>query len=287
MEIKEMASREGTLKWWAFFVIVLGTLHYLVYISTAEAYPELLKMTVGVAIITICSAAYNHSLGNEPDRLVRNVALAGMFLVVMTDVATLYGHVAMGRDISAARAGEKERRSREQWETDQFTKRAGVTKDLMAAEAQLNQTEAQRARAEAYKLSAMSPDQRRAYLQQQQGRKVQPALTLPSPASEPTPDTVPADTAAGPLKTEAQVKADWRGYLTTVLMLSVLFSFLSTFGTKAIKMYDANHNNIPDYVERIYATDRNLAHRLYPEYARQLDAVAATGQQQSVPVGNA
>lgn len=276
--LRELTTREANLKWWAFFCIVLGTLHYLVYHSTQHAYPEMLKMTVGVAIIVIVSAAYNHSLGNEPDRLVRNVALAGMFLIVMSDVATLYGHVAMGRDISAARAGESERRSREKFETDQFKEKADTVTKLMETQAQLNASQAQLERAQANKLNALPPDMRR-----QQARKLKPAtstdtgqLSLPSLLATPAPTTTSQsnETEVMANKTEAQVKADWRDYLTTVLLLQVVIAFLSTFGTKAVKMYDADGNKVPDYVERIWKRDRKLATELYPKYARILDAEA-------------
>lgn len=290
--IGKYTSRDASFKWWAFFVVVLGTLHVLILRSTHEAYPDLMGITIGVSIITLASAAYNHSLGNEPDKFIRGIALTGMFLLVMCDLGTLFVHVMMGRDISTARAATDEYEKGRKRDLEIYRQKAEVDKGLLAAQANADAAAASVARADAARLNALPVDVRRYYAPKPTGPVVRRA---PSNGgnSQPTPTPVAAEAEAPTGETavnrsEAQARANWRGWATIMLMVTLIVSFCSTFGTKVLKMADENNNNIPDYVERIYRADRSICLQLYPEYTRALDAEAqaAALHQQNAVMGN-
>lgn len=273
--LADLTTREAHLKWWVFFIVTMGALHVLIYVSTKHAYPDLLITTVGASVITLASAAYNHSLGNEPDRLVRNVALAGMFLLVLSDVSTLIVHVLMGRDISVATAAKKEYEADQAFDLQQFKERAETQRSLLDSQAQADLAAAKSENAQAAKLRALPPDQRRVAAQKLPPPRPQLrsalAVVLPTPMptpAQPTTAVTDEEAPAGqPNRSEAQARAAWRGWATFTLILTIVVAFCSTFGTKALKMYDADGDNVPDYVNRVHRADPELAARLYPEYA--------------------
>lgn len=291
--ISKYTSRSASFKWWAFFVVVLGTMHVLILHSTHDAYPDLMGITVGVSIITLASAAYNHSLGNEADKFIRGIALTGMFLLVMCDLGTLFVHVMMGRDISTARAATDEYEKGRKRDLEIYRQKADVDKELLAAQANADAAAAQASRAEAARLNALPVEVRRYYAPKSNTPVVRRAPSNgASLQPTPTPAAAEGEAANGEAvvnRSEAQARANWRGWATLMLMVTLIVSFGSTFGTKVLKMADENNNNIPDYVERIYRADRSICAQLYPEYTRALDAEAqaAAARHQSLSLGNA
>lgn len=278
MKINLTDKQKGSLKWWAFFFLAMGVLSVIVYYSTKEAYPELLKLALGCMLLSTGAAAYNHSMADEPDMWVKVPAICGMVLIAALDIGNLWGHVSLARDLSASGAAETERKEKQQWDLGIDAQRAKIQADRNASDAELAKAEAARANAEARRYNSLPLSQRI-------------ALGPPrKPTPKPTPDTTgTADTAlasgvALPTPTpseeeverkrlanmtKAEVRAEWRWYFSTILLLTVAVSVLVCFVTRGLKMLDSDRNGVPDYVDRTFKADEAMCARLYPaEYAK-------------------
>ncbi len=290
-------------KWWTLFAVVMGVMSYMVYTSTAKVYPELLELTVGCCVISIAVSAYNHSLANEPDVLVRRVGLLGIVIIVLLDVGNIWGHVNVARDVSTVNAAEVEKRDREKWDAQLADADARRVKDLMATQAELNRSEADKAAAEARMLGSMGPQARLAYLRAKsqkadrgsgslssslvvtsEKKKDGESLTLDPKVADPT------AIAGSPIKykTEAEAKAAWRGFFSTILILMLVASIGVTFGLTALRGWDKKGIvGVPDWLERVWHSSdagKQYVRTHYPDHARRIESAIQLGS--TVPVGN-
>lgn len=268
-------QQKETLKWWAMFAVVMGVLSWIVYHSTKEAYPDLLSLAIGCMIISTAAAAYNHSMGDEPDFTIRAVSVCGMVVIVLLDVANLWGHVSLARDLSASKSNAKAVQAQTEWELKIEKERVRIEKERNDSQAQLNQSEAQLAQAEARKLNALPPSQR--WLHVKPAPKPTPAEVaqtggggeLKSSLVVEVPTAEEAEAIKQSKKKESEIRAEWRWFFSTVLLLTVAAAVLSCFVTKGLKLLDADNNGVPDYVQRIAERNPALAQQLYPvEYAK-------------------
>lgn len=284
-------QQKETIKWWAMFAVVMGVLSWIVYHSTKEAYPDLLSLAIGCMIISTAAAAYNHSMGDEPDFTIRVVSVCGMIVIVLLDVANLWGHVSLARDLSASKSSAKAVQAQTEWELKIEKERVGIEKERNDSQAQLNQSEAQLAQAEARKLNALPPALRRLAVKPTPTPKPTPAQVaqtggngeLKSSLVVEAPTAEEAEAIRQSKKTESEIRAEWRWFFSTVLLLTVAAAVLSCFVTKGLKLLDADSNGVPDYVERIAEKNPALAQQLYPvEYTRLMTQRA----QQQAQLGN-
>lgn len=298
MDIKNLnPEQKDSLKWWAFFIVAMGVLSAIVYYSTKEAYPDLLTLASGCLVLSIAAAAYNHSMADQPDTWVKVPAIIGMILIACLDIGNVWGHVGLARDLSASGSAEIERQQKQQWELDLEEKRVKLQKERNDSQAELNRAEAQASTAEARRLNALPVGER---VNRQPRTKPTPApaatpqtealavnrLALPTPT--PSADDLEARRLAGMSK--AEVRATWRWYFSTILLLTVAVSVVSCFATRGLKMLDSDKNGVPNYVERIFMENEALCQRMYPDhYATLIGQRAqqqARAQQYGSPLGN-
>lgn len=291
--MKHLTSRQkDTLKWWGMFVVVMGVLSWIVYHSTKEAYPDLLKLAIGCMIISTAAAAYNHTMGDEPDFTIRAVSVCGMIVIVALDVANLWGHVSLARDLSASKSNAKAVQAQQEWQIKIEKDRLQIEKERNDSQSQLNQSEAQLAQAETKKLNALPPSLRRFAV------RLKPTPT-PTPPIQPQGDLKSSSEVKEALteeeseairqskKTESEIRAEWRWFFSTILLLTVAAAVLSCFITKGLKLLDADQNGVPDYVQRIAERNPALAQQLYPvEYAKLKAEQALKQAQQQAQLGN-
>lgn len=265
MKQKQKDPRTQSAIWWIVFCIVMLAMNWMIYVSTKRVFPELMELTIGCSIITVVVSAYNHGMADEPDFLLRTAGIVAIILIVVLDVANLYGHVMLARGVSAAHAGEIEYRDHVKFQQEMADKAAQRQKQLSDARAQENQSQAQLAQAETRRLNAVPLSQRGLY-----ARSTVPKPSQGATASKVEDPTLASLTApiAPPTKTEASEKQDWYSYFSIVLLLGVGVSVVSAFGLSSLRKWDANKNNIPDFIERIFQSDEALCQRLHPdEYA--------------------
>lgn len=262
------ALRAQKMKWWALFIVVIGALDYMIYRSTDHAFPDLLELTVGMMVLTGAFTSFTHANANEPDPLVRRFGLAGFLAVALLDVATLWGHVSLSRDLSAAKAGQVEKRENESWAERLKTSATEREVKRLAAESETYKSRAELEKAQTRKLQTLPPTLRSqlatTLMRSQKGQGSTTAKDDPPPAL--LDPHIKQEGEATVYKTETQVKAEWRGFISKSTLFTVLIAVLFAAGMVAIKHWDSNSNNIPDYVERIYERNPELCRELYPEW---------------------
>lgn len=284
-EIEQHAENEK-FKWWLMFGLTFGTLSYLIYDSTMEAYPDMIKMTIGVQVITLAVSAFNHANADEPNERVRKFGIWCFVIVAALECATLWGHVGLRRDLSVAVAAKKEKHEEDDREDTRYRNKAAVEAQLAESQAALLKAQAEADRAERQKIATLGPEARLAYIngKKASGAKLVPpqAQTTPQPVA--TVETATAKTKTEPpaepqFKSEAEARLGWRGYLSFVLLLQTCATMGLSAVMMAIKRRDSNRNGVPDWIEDVYKWNQPYVLSRWPHYFNILKGIEMQSQQ--------
>lgn len=270
---------EDNAKWTLVFVLVMIVMNAIVIISTRRAFPDLIELTVGVGIITFAISAYVHSMASEPHLLIRWIGIGSILIVVGADIAQVYGHVTLARELSAIKAGfvdYDDRKAKESKYADEELKRQ-IQRDKSHAFVLGQQTELEKAQAR--KLAA-APASARGELARTLVRNTKSGETGGSNSTSDTAVAGPVPLVVPPTKTEAQAKDEWFSFFSWALVICLGASLGPAFLLSYMKRRDSDQNGVRDYIEHIFSTNPALCAQLYPnEYAilckQREDALAA------------
>lgn len=270
-------KRETDYKGWASVLIIVLGPAWIIYHSTKIAYPGLINIVSVMLIITAGTALLAHANADEPDAEIRKAWGTILLGLALLGGANVWVHVTLTRDISAASEAKAEFHKEADWEQEQKDKDAARRQKLAASQSALNESQKGLEQAQARKLSMLPPSQRRLAPKADNSRLlVSPELT----ASEKEPQKTAGP--ATPIMTEAEVREEGRWQVILVLMLDMLLAIGGAAWIHRKKVIDANGNDIPDYIERMYETMPDYVRARFPQLVPRIEQWRAAHP----PLGN-